>query len=177
MAYIIYSPQRGPIAYIDDSILNAHPGDGEIAIPCEPGADVNDAERWRQEAEYMTGNGAIAPTLELAKEVKTEEIAAARWKAETSGVEYLGVKMHTDRDSQAKYTGAVVAYQATGAYPTNWKGVNGWLEIPDAATLMGLATAVVQHVDTCFVNEKILADQVTAAETIEDVQAITWETI
>ena len=114
-------------------------------------------------------------SLEKAKAAKLKEIEYARYKAEVGGVEYLGVRMHTDRDSQAKYTGAVVAYQAAGTLPPSWKGIDGWLEISDAATLMGLATVVAQHVDACFVKEKELSNLVEAAETVEEVQAVAWE--
>jgi hypothetical protein len=114
--------------------------------------------------------------LALAKRARLAEISEARYEEEVGGVEYLGVRMHTDRDSQSKYTGAVVALQATGTLPENWKGIDGWLEIPDGSTLMNLASAVAQHVNTCFLREKNLSDQIKAAETNEEVQGVKWET-
>jgi hypothetical protein len=136
--------------------------------------------RWLEEGnepeivEYTPPVPPQPPTLEETKASKLAEIAEARYEEEVGGVEYLGVRMHTDLDSQSKYTGAVVALQATGTLPENWKGINGWLEIPDGSTLMNLASVVVQHVNTCFLREKNLSDQIKAAESVEVVQAITW---
>ena len=115
------------------------------------------------------------PTLDEAKAAKLKEIAEARWKAEVKdGVAFSGYRMHTDRDSQAKYTGAVVAYTATGSFPTQWKGLDGWLPIPDGDTLLALASTVISHVEACFARENELSVQVDAARNIEEVDAISW---
>jgi hypothetical protein len=176
MAYIIYSKRHGPIAYVDAPVALAELREGEIAIPCERGADVNDAARWRAEAEYITENGYIAPTLELARKVRLAEIADERYNEETGGIEFQGVTMHTDRESQAKYIGAIVALNALGTYPPNWKGMDGWLAIPDGDTLNALAAAVESHVSACYAREYALQALIEAATTIEEAQAVGWET-
>jgi predicted secreted protein len=174
MPYIIYSNTHGPLAYINAPILNVRPQEGEILIPCESGADVGDVERWKAEAAYMEERGTIAPTLETAKEVKTEEIAAARWKAETGGVEVNGITIDTSRESQALITGATLQATLDDTYTCNWKTAQGFITL-DAQTILGVAVAVRQHVQAAFNREAELTALIEAAETIEDVQAITWE--
>lgn len=118
-----------------------------------------------------------------ARKRKKEELAEARWNAEVGGVEFGGCRMHTDRESQAKYTGAVVTLTATGIFPPNWKGIDGWLPIPDKETLLGLATAVQNHIGLCFLKEAELeaqADAVTVASAgsleaaLETIRAVAW---
>lgn len=115
------------------------------------------------------------PTLEEAKENKKKELADARWRDEVGGIVIDGVRMYTDRESQAKYTGAVVTYTAKGVWPPSWKGMDGWLTLPDGNALMDLAEAVEMHVAGLFVREEALSKQVDAAETVEEVQAISWQ--
>jgi hypothetical protein len=176
MAYIIYSPEYGAIAYVDDSILTARLRDGEIAIPCVSGADVNDVERWTAEAEYMEEHGAIAPTLELAKEVKFAEIAAARYAEEISGVEVNSVTIKTDRESQALITGAALAATQDAAYTCNWKTEQGFVSLT-ADQIIAVATAVREHVQAAFDKEAAKTALIEAAETVEDVQAVTWDVV
>jgi hypothetical protein len=188
MPYIIYSTQTGPIAYVDDSILNVHPRDGEIAIPCEPGADVNDVERWRLDADYMEEYGTIAPTLELAKEVKAAEITAERKKAVENGKCTVVTRVGTIEF----WTGAaavstlghyvqevalsMLGEQDAAEVTRHWKAASGYVDLPgDAAIQAGKAIA--DWTQQQFDREADLSAAVEAAETIEDVQAITWDVV
>ena len=65
MPYILYSMQAGPMAYIDAPAHGAHPEAGQVIIPCEEGADVNDRERWAEAYAVMQETGMPAPTLAL----------------------------------------------------------------------------------------------------------------
>jgi hypothetical protein len=119
----------------------------------------------------------IAPEVEVLEDIKVDklaEIAESRWNTEVGGITYAGLKVYTDRESQAKYTGAIVTYQAVQALPSAWKCENGWLPINAIEDLMNLAMAVQQHVQTCYAHEAELQAQVQAAETAEDVQEVTW---
>ena len=114
------------------------------------------------------------PKLWDAKSRKKEEIADARWNAEIGGVEFGGMHMHTDRDSQAKYIGAIVAFQATGKLPQAWKGIDGWLPITQSDTLMGLAIAVQEHVNDCYMKEAMLEALIDKAKNKTELEAIKW---
>jgi hypothetical protein len=173
MPYIIYSKIDGPLAYVEGSILNAHPQEVEILIPCEPGAAANDAERWRAEAVYMEEHGAIAPTLEMAKQVKTEEIAAARYAEETGGVQVNGVPIKTDHESLTMINGAALQATQDPAYTCNWKTEQGFISLT-TEQIIAVATAIRQHVQASFDKEAEKMTLIEAAETIEAVQAITW---
>jgi hypothetical protein len=112
--------------------------------------------------------------LTLAKRAKLSGIAAERWLEEVGGIVIQDIRMYTDRESQAKYTGAVVILQATGQFPPAWKGMDGWLSLSSADDLMALTGAVAQFVDGLFVKERSLSEQITAAETVEAVEVIVW---
>lgn len=72
MPYIIYHTTHGPSVYVDAPVHTARVGDGEIAIPCATGADVNDAAHWAESAAIMLETGVAAPTPELAAQVLQE---------------------------------------------------------------------------------------------------------
>jgi hypothetical protein len=127
---------------------------------------------WR-----VRGGELVPPSVEILADLKVDrraEFAAIRYDEEVGGITYNGVRMHTDRESQSKYTAAIVALTATQQYPPVWKGIDGWLAISSAEDLMGLATAVNAHVAALYVKEAALDAQVEAAETVEAVKGITW---
>ena len=114
------------------------------------------------------------PTLAQLKESKKDQIASNRYDAEVGGVEFGGYRMHTDRESQSKYTGAIVAYQAVGKHPAAWKTVDGWMPIETAETLLELATAVQEHINACYAKEAALEQAIHSATTVKEVEAIKW---
>ncbi len=172
MSYILYLKQHGPLARIDGDIRDARLRRGEIAIPCAPDADVNDAELWARRAAEWENR---VPTLEEAKAAKLAEIAAVRYVAEVSGVNVGGVKVRTDRESQSMITGAALQAVDDPAYTCRWKTESGFVPL-DAERIKAVAKAVRRHVQAQFDREATLTAQVEAAETVEAVQAITWET-
>lgn len=136
-----------------------------------------------QVVEYITANPQsltkektpAPPKLEDVRKSKMAEISNARWEEETGGVEYNGFTMHTDRESQAKYTGAIVAFQTTGEYPAAWKAKDGWLPLDTSDTLMQLAAKIQQHVNICYGKEAMFEQAIKSAKTIKEVEAIKWE--
>lgn len=170
MSDILYSKQYGVLAKVDGRLEDARLREGEIAIPCEPDADVNDAELWARKAEEWEHH---VPTLQEVKVSKLAEIAAARYAAEISGVNIGGAKVRTDRESQAMITGAALAATQDMDYTCRWKTENGFVTLT-AAQIVAVATAVRSHVQAQFDREAELTAQVKAAETIEAVEAIQW---
>jgi hypothetical protein len=112
--------------------------------------------------------------LDKLKNDKRAEIANARWKAETGGITLNGVEVATDRESQALLMGAVLAAQNNQQYKANWKAKNGWAVL-DAATILAVADAVRTHVQACFDREKLLQEQIEAATTVAELEAVKWE--
>jgi Domain of unknown function (DUF4376) len=80
--------------------------------------------------------------------------AAARYNVETSGITVSGIKIATDRDSQALITGAWAMVQQTPTATIQWKGSDGSWTTINAAQITGIAMAVSTHVQTCFSAEQ-----------------------
>ena len=111
--------------------------------------------------------------LERLKEMKTEELAAERWKAETGGTVINGIQIATDDRSQAKITGAALQATIDPGYICQWKTDTGFIDL-NAQLIMAIATAVRQFVQSCFDREAVLNALVTKAATAEEVMAIAW---
>ncbi len=118
--------------------------------------------------------GIITLDIEKLKQMKLAEIADKRWRAETSGITVAGVEIATDRENQALLMGAVLAAQDNPEYVINWKAKNGWVVL-DAATILAVADAVRTHVQACFDREKLLQEQIEAATTVAELEAVKWE--
>jgi hypothetical protein len=103
------------------------------------------------------------------------EIAAARWEAETAGIDVNGFTVRTDRESQALITGAALKAMQDSEYSCRWKGVSGFIELT-APQILAIADAVRAHVQSCFDREAELLPLIEAAESLEQIDAVTWET-
>ena len=113
------------------------------------------------------------PTLEDLKERKKQEIAAARYEAETGGMEVNGAFVRTDRESQSMLTAAVLQAIQDSEYTCQWKTASGWVTL-DTPTLIAMGQAVRAHVQACFDREKTLCEAIDAADAA-GLEAITWE--
>lgn len=171
MSYIIFSAKHGAIAKVDGDPKEARLREDELAIPCEPDADVNDADRWASEAEAWKNH---VPTLDEVKAAKMADLAALRYAAEIAGVMVNGARVRTDRESQAMLTGAALQALDDPEYTCKWKTEDGFIDLA-AEQIKIVAKRVRVHVQSCFDREAALTTQVEAAETIEDVEAIFWE--
>lgn len=123
--------------------------------------------------EWMAAHPAPEPTIDALKRVKQDEIAAARYDAETAGTTANGVLIDTGRDSQALITGAALAAVIDNTYSLNWKTENGFIHLT-APEIIAVAQAVRTHVQACFDREGELVAQINAATTKEELDAITW---
>lgn len=110
--------------------------------------------------------------IDRLKEYKTREIANARWMAEVSGV--AGIR--TDRESQAMITGAALKAMQDDTYTCAWKSSDGTFATLTAVQILAAADAVRTHVQACFDREADLSTLIAAAETVADLEEITWDT-
>lgn len=115
-----------------------------------------------------------APMFEELKTAKYDEIAAARYAAETGGCTVDGVTIATDRGSQALLTAAVVTARLDPEFSTRWKCADGHFVMLDAMQLRAIGDAVTAHIEGCFAREGDLCELIDAAETAEDLAAIKW---
>lgn len=114
------------------------------------------------------------PTFEELKTAKYDEIAAARYAAETGGCTVDGVTIATDRGSQALLTAAVVSARLDLEFKTRWKCADGHFVSLDAMQLRAIGDAVIAHVEACFAREAELVELIDAAETPDELDAIQW---
>ncbi|ADE57225.1 DUF4376 domain-containing protein [Aminobacterium colombiense] len=104
---------------------------------------------------------------------KLLEIASARWAEETAGISVNGLKIKTDRESQAMITGAALQEIDDPTYSCQWKTEGGFVTLV-ADEIKAVAKAVRAHVQACFDKEAVLIAQVEAVTTEEELNLIKW---
>lgn len=115
-----------------------------------------------------------APTLADFKAAKLAELASWRYEKEVGGINLGGATIDTDRDSQGKITSAYVALREGMVTSIDFKAKGGvWVTL-GIAEVEPMAQAVVRHIQGMFTLEKEIAAQIADAQTIEQVQAITF---
>jgi hypothetical protein len=87
--------------------------------------------------------------------------ASARFNKETGGATYNGIAVATDRDTQAKVTGAAVYLGVNSSATFQWKLPNGTFTLLNGTQVMAMATAIAAHVQACFAAEATLAGQIS----------------
>jgi hypothetical protein len=112
-------------------------------------------------------------TLEDCRFAKKAEIAAARWEAETAGIDVNGFTVRTDRESQALITGAALKAMQDSTYSCRWKGVGGFIELT-APQILAIADAVRSHVQSCFDREAELCGLIDKAKSPEKLDKIVF---
>lgn len=114
------------------------------------------------------------PTFDELKTAKYAEIAAARYAAETGGCTVDGVTIATDRGSQALLTAAVVTARLEPEFKVLWKCADGHFVELNSVQFKAIGDAVTAHVEACFACEAELCEQIDAAQTPEELDAIQW---
>lgn len=178
MNCILYSKSKGAIARLAAFPADVLHEEGEILIPCEADADVDDAERWREEAAFMLENGYIAPTLELAKAVKKDELMRMRDALVAGGFPHKGRVFPIGPDIQVTMLVQFIGSQSMSGNHYAWKDVGGdYVDIGDAATFQEFMVRAMMFGQSFFSWEEMLQELVHKAESIEAVQAIAWDTV
>lgn len=170
---------------LDDAgrVLGFYPDDYQGQLPDTRFIDLETEQKqavWEMmPAVYVEGEGfrrwtQPTPTLDELKTAKRATIAAARYEAETGGCTVEGVTVATDRGSQALLTAAVVMARLDPEFKTQWKCADGRFVALDAFQLRTIGDAVIAHVEACFAREGELCEQINAAQTPEELDAIQW---
>ena len=105
-----------------------------------------------------------------------EYAAQLRYQREIAGVTLPnGVRIATDRDSQAKIQQAHTVLEKGWVTALDWKADSGWVSL-DLASMTGIAQAVLAHVQSCFAAEKAVIAAIDAGTvtTGADVTAWAW---
>ena len=99
--------------------------------------------------------------VEHTKRQLRAQLARYRYIVETGGIEVNGVFVMTDRTSQSSIIGAHIRSQINPFATVDWKGVDGWVQLNNAA-ITAMSTAVLNHVQACFSKERTLSEALDA---------------
>jgi len=147
--------------------------------------DLELVEYWSAEVNDFVINGYIEPeTTSILASISsdytvqskeyiirklTEEIAEYRYFKEVSGVDYDGMLVKTDRESQGTISATLMSFLAGLLTTIDFKFKNGWKTF-DATTFPSFAKVVGAHVSNSFVSENIVANKLTLL-TLEELLA------
>lgn len=110
-------------------------------------------------------------------DTRRHQIAARRYREECRGVVIAGRRYDSDRKSQGRVTGAVVAAQqalsANAPFSLRWKTRDGWVAL-DAQQMVAMANAVLAHVQACFDRESELLDAVETGTYSDEMLGTGW---
>lgn len=178
MSYILYSKQHGVLARVDGRVEGAQLRDGELAIPCEPDADVNDKELWALKSAEWENH---VPTLGEAKAAKRGELMAARDRLVAAGFDWNGhhypLSPELSGDMLIKLT-AMQMQPPPPEYVYQWKDNTGvYQDIGNAEGFKTFCAAALGYGEALFARERMLQELVEAAKTVEAVEAVSWDTV
>jgi hypothetical protein len=107
-------------------------------------------------------SGYVAKAAALAVANLVAYAAAKRYAVETGGIVVAGVKVATDRDSQAMIGNAFAYIQASNATSVRFKAASGWVTL-SADQVKALALAIGAHVQAAFATEDDLDAAINAS--------------
>lgn len=163
------------ICYVDENgiIVNIIKGDNptesnhKIAFPW--------SQLWQ---EYTTEKPAdfAEKEFEESKKAKWEEIKAYRDAEEQSGCPYMGSVLDSDSLSVQRINTAVQAAQVVGeSFEVSWTMKDNTVIHMAYADVLGMPAALAVFSNQLHMKAREKRDQINAAQTIEEVEAIAWK--
>jgi hypothetical protein len=110
-----------------------------------------------------------------ARNALLERLAEKRRSVETGGVNFGGVVIRTDAESQAKVSGALLHVGRNPNTVIDWKGANGWGQLTKTQ-VEAISDAVAGHVQACFTAEKNHWNAIQAITDIAQLEAYNLDT-
>lgn len=110
-------------------------------------------------------------SLEEAIKHKLQYLALLRYEKETSGVEFNGIKISTDRESVSILNSTLASLVNGFAETIEWKTDSGEFTSIDIITLTEISRQVFEHVQNCFKQENVHALNIKQLTSVEDVNA------
>ena len=151
---------------INDEIRAKYTNPNEYIMPID---EFPEPISWGNDGNPIYGNVDI---IHL-KRGKLQELADSRWQEETGGYIYKGHEFHSDRESQDRVFQAYMASLSDSNFTVTWKTKNGWLEMT-ASDFITLYNEFYVFLQNLYQKEKNLQEQIEAATTIEELEAIQW---
>jgi len=109
-----------------------------------------------------------------AKQYLRDHFASKRYDVEVGGIDVGGLPVRTDRLTVARIYQANSLAIHDPTFTTDWKIGDGTFIAVDATLIGSISDAITSHIQTSFSREKTINDEITAATTIAELQAITW---
>ena len=120
-------------------------------------------------------------TIEQRRSAQREKINVAWKEANNTYFEFLGARIRYDDSDRIDIQGINNVVMLTGAMPVNpdwpaaWRTIdNQWVPIPDVATWIEFNVAIADRGTAHFKHAQILKNQLEAATTAAEIEAITW---
>lgn len=110
--------------------------------------------------------------VEFNKAVMIGQLASYRFDVEVAGIELSdGLRVKTDRESQAQLNSAYTTLKYGLIPDTDWKAANGW-QVVSLEQMEPIARALAAHVRGCFRGERTVGTAITSATTMAQIEAI-----
>ena len=130
----------------------------------------------RKDDHYERTFTIVDAPLEAARAQLLDRVAELRWKVETDGIEINGIKVSTDRQSQAMITQTVAGLNLVNATEqpiekVKFKADSGFAELtPEQIAYIGMG--VTRHVEKCYALEAELCEEILTAPDLEALRAV-----
>jgi len=184
-AYVIYNSE-GTVTgafrfhYVEDSesLIAANTPAGMRALEVDDDSPVLvDQKGWFiVDSELTHTPPSEAELLADTKAKKLADLTNSYEAAKSSDVPYMGTSFMADADSQQTFGHALLAFQSAGAAPEGFFTVDAsYNKVPmNLSQLQGLVEAIATQVWSVFQRWIAVREQLAAATTVTDVQAIGW---
>lgn len=117
-------------------------------------------------------------TLDELREVRWEELKAARDAMEFGGFEWDGSTFDSDPKAQARLQGgaqmAVLAAQARESFEVDWTLADNTVRTLDASELIAVGRALAAHIGAAHAAGRGLRTRIEACATAEELADIAW---
>ncbi|MDD2767072.1 MAG: DUF4376 domain-containing protein [Candidatus Moranbacteria bacterium] len=123
---------------------------------------------------YTTKQWEDPRTLQDLKDAQWTLIKQARSNAEYAGFTWDGSTFDSDAISQNRITGAVALAQMSDQFSIGWVLANNQVRTLNQTDMMQVGAALGQHVAAQFAKGVLLREQIEAAATKAEVEAVVW---
>ena len=124
--------------------------------------------------EWQTRTWVDQRTLQEIKDAQWDLIKQSRANAEYAGFMWDGSKFDSDILSQQRITGAVSLAMLSSTFSIQWTLFDNTVRTLSASDMIGVGSALGTHVATQFAIGVTLRDQITAATSRAEVEAVVW---
>lgn len=144
--------------------------DGQLTETDKPRFAPNSFDVW----DGNLGDWVDSRDLEQKKQDKWAEIKAARTAQEFGSFEWGGYTFQCDEVSQRRIQGAVQLAMLDPALTLDWTLADNTVQTFTAAEFEAIGQALAAHVGQCHERGRILRQEIDAATSEQDLEAISW---